>query len=86
MEINMMHRHSLISRPTAIAVPHSHEACRAEAPAATSAASLLHKLARAGVSFFGWLNPLGARPLDPEALEHTRSRHMATLRIKGIGH
>jgi hypothetical protein len=86
MEINMMQHQNPFSLPrTRVAVlPASQPVpcCACETP---RPARLARAAVRAGGAFLAWLNRLGARPVDPEALEKMHYQH-ASLRIKGIGH
>ena len=85
MEINMMDRQNPFSLPrtrvAALPVTPPCE-CSFETP---RLGRLVQAVVRAGTAFLDWLNRLGARPVDTEALEKMHYRH-ASLRIKGIGH
>ena len=86
MEINIMHRQDPFSLPrTQVAVLPASQ----PVPCCSSETPRLARFARASFralgTFFAWLNRLGARPVDPEALEKMRCQH-ASLRIKSIGH
>ncbi len=86
MEINMIQRrHSfLLPRTRAAALPTTLPETRSfELP---RLGRFVRTVTRFGSTLLDWLNRLGARPIDTEALEQARARQAATLRIKGIGH